>query len=96
MEFSRQEYSGGLPFPTPEDLPYPGIELMTPMPPVLAGGFFAAEPPRKPHFEWKTFLMTSSFFFFLILPGENHNSKRYMHPSVHCSAIYNSSDMETT
>ena len=27
MEFSRQEHWSGLPFPSPEDLPYPGIEL---------------------------------------------------------------------
>ena len=27
---------------------------------------------------------------------ENHNSKRYMHPNVHCSTIYNSQDMEAT
>ena len=27
MEFSRQEYCSGLPFPSPEDLPDPGIEL---------------------------------------------------------------------
>ena len=27
-------------------------------------------------------------------PGENHNSKRYKHPSVHCNTIYNSQDME--
>ena len=26
MEFSRQEYWNGLPFPSPEDLPDPGIE----------------------------------------------------------------------
>ena len=26
MEFSRQEYWSGLPFPTPGDLPHPGIE----------------------------------------------------------------------
>ena len=26
MEFFRQEHWGGLPFPTPEDLPYPEIE----------------------------------------------------------------------
>ena len=37
MEFSWQEYCSGLPFPTPEDLPNPGIE---PMSPALAGGFF--------------------------------------------------------
>ena len=26
---------------------------------------------------------------------ENHNSKRYMNPNIHCSTIYNSQDMET-
>ena len=25
---------------------------------------------------------------------EHHNSKRYMHPSVHCSTVYNSQNME--
>ena len=30
------------------------------------------------------------------IPGENHNSKRYMHPNVHCSVVYNSQDMEET
>ena len=28
------------------------------------------------------------------LSSENHNLKRYMSPSVHCSTIYNSQDME--
>ena len=41
MEFSRQEYWSGEPFPTPEDLPDPGIELVSP---ALAGGFFTTEP----------------------------------------------------
>ena len=27
---------------------------------------------------------------------ENHTLKRYMHPDVHCSSIYNSQDMEAT
>ena len=26
----------------------------------------------------------------------NHNSKRYRHPNIHCSTIYNSQDMEAT
>ena len=30
MEFSRQEYWNGLPFPTPGDLPNPGIEPRSP------------------------------------------------------------------
>ena len=30
MRFSRQEYWSGLPFPSPEDLPDPGIEHWSP------------------------------------------------------------------
>ena len=45
MGFPRQEYWSGLPFPSPGDLPDPGIELMSP---VLAGRFFSTEPPGKP------------------------------------------------
>ena len=30
MEFSRQEYWSGLPFPSPGDLPDPGIEPVSP------------------------------------------------------------------
>ena len=37
MEFSRQEYWSGLPFPSSEDLPNPGIESVFP---ALSGGFF--------------------------------------------------------
>ena len=32
MEVFRQEYLSGLPFPTPRDLPDPGIELVSLMP----------------------------------------------------------------
>ena len=39
MEFARQEYCSGLPFPTPGDLPKPGIELQSPGSPTLIGGF---------------------------------------------------------
>ena len=37
---SRQEYSTGLPFLSPGDLPDPGIEPMSFKSPVLTGGFF--------------------------------------------------------
>ena len=43
MGFSRQEWSG-LSFPSPGDLPDPGIESASP---ALAGRFFTAEPPGK-------------------------------------------------
>ena len=37
---SRQDYWSGLPFPSPGDLPDPGIEPMSLESPALAGGFF--------------------------------------------------------
>ena len=45
MDFSRQEIWSGLPFPTPEDLPDPEIELMSP---ALTGRLFTTAPPGKP------------------------------------------------
>ena len=39
--FPRQEYWSGLPFPSPGDLPDPGLE---PGSAELAGGFFSSEP----------------------------------------------------
>ena len=44
MGFSRQEYLSGLPFPSPGDLPDPGIE---PMSPALQANSLASEPPVK-------------------------------------------------
>ena len=49
MGFPRQEYCCGLPFPSPGDLPYSGIESMSPMFPAMAGGFFTTEPPGNPY-----------------------------------------------
>ena len=44
MEFSRQEYWSGLPFPTPEDLPDPGIKPKSLASPSLAGRLFNTAP----------------------------------------------------
>ena len=44
MRFSRQEYWSGLPFPSPGDLPYPGIE---PGSPALQADALLSEPPGK-------------------------------------------------
>ena len=48
MEFARQEYWSGLPFPTPGDLSDPGIEPLSPESPALAGRYFTTEPSGKP------------------------------------------------
>ena len=42
MGFSRQEYWSGLPCPSPEDLPDPGIKPWSFMSPALTGGFFTS------------------------------------------------------
>ena len=46
MGFSRQEYWSGFPFPSPGDLPDPGIE---PRSPALQADALTSEPPEKPH-----------------------------------------------
>ena len=45
MGFSRQEFWSGLPFPSPGDLPDPGIE---PWSPSLQAGVLPSEPPGSP------------------------------------------------
>ena len=47
--FSRQEYWSGLPFPSPGDLPDPGMETVSLVSRALPSGFFTAEPPGKPN-----------------------------------------------
>ena len=45
MEFSRQEYWSGFPFPFPGDLPDPRLK---PRSPALQAGALPSEPPEKP------------------------------------------------
>ena len=45
MEFSRQEYWSGLPFPSPRDLPSAGIK---PGSPALQADTLLSEPPGNP------------------------------------------------
>ena len=46
---SRQEYWSGLPFPSPGDLPNPGIELRSP---ALQADTLPSEPPGKPIYNY--------------------------------------------
>ena len=61
MGFSRQEYWSGLPFPSPGDLPNPGIE---PWSPTLQADALTSEPPGKPmrvyNSHWFTAILKSS------------------------------------
>ena len=65
MGFSRQEHWSGLPFPSPGDLPDPGIE---PRSPALQADILTSEPPGKPltylqiH-NLNTHTLSSSLFF---------------------------------
>ena len=47
MGFPWEEYWSGLPFPSLEDLPDPGIK---PTSPEFAGRIFTTEPPGKPKY----------------------------------------------
>ena len=48
MEFSRQEYWNGWPFPSPGDLPNPGIKPVSLVSPALAGKFSTSWATGKP------------------------------------------------
>ena len=48
MGFPRQEHWNGLPFPSPGNLPDPGIKPKFPVSPALAVGFSIPELPGKP------------------------------------------------
>ena len=60
MGFPRQEYWSGLPFPSPGDLPNPGIESAYL---ALAGRFFTYEPPEKPSWLILEFTLWSIQFY---------------------------------
>ena len=47
MEFSKQEYWSGFPFPPPGNLPNPGVEPASPMFPALQVDSLPTEPSGK-------------------------------------------------
>ena len=61
MEFFRQEYWNGLPFPSPGDLPDPGIEPASLKSPALVGSLPLMPPGKLP-------TLIIIFFFFQITP----------------------------
>ena len=73
--FPRQEYWSGLPFPSPGNIPDPGIK---PMSLTLAGRFFTTEPPEKAQSRTQSsviviFLYSFLYFYnFFLLMGMNH------------------------
>ena len=63
MEFSRQEYWSGLPFPSPGNVPNPGIK---PRSPTLQADSLPTEPPEKPTWGHRS----------IIIQNKQANSKR--------------------
>ena len=66
MEFSRQEYWSGLPFPSPGDFPDPGIE---PGSPELQADSLPSEPPGKPLTKFLVANSKKSLWFNAAVPG---------------------------
>ena len=60
MAFSRQEYWSGLPFPSPEDLPDPGIK---PGSPAFQADSLPSEPQAKPYV-----IRVNLYFLFYNIP----------------------------
>ena len=50
LKFPRQAYWSGLPFPSPGDLPDPGIESMSPVSPALQADSLPLSHPRSPYY----------------------------------------------
>ena len=81
MDFPRQEDWSGLPFLPPGNLPDPGIEPESPIPPTLAGGLFTTEPPRKSqkyHSEHHSILMSPALDRYLLRTA-NPDIERTVH-----------------
>ena len=78
MEFSRQEYWSGLPFPSPGDLPYSGIEPRSPTLQVDSLPAELAEPQGKS----KTTGMGSLSLLQRIFPTQESNQGL-----LHCRQI---------
>ena len=65
MEFCRQEYWSGFPFPTPQDLPFPGIEPGCLGSSALEGGFFTSAPSGK-HIKYWLYSLCCTIYPFIL------------------------------
>ena len=62
MGFSSQQHWNGLPFPSPGDLPNPGIKLASLASPALAGSFFTTSATWESQSAPLPILITSSYY----------------------------------
>ena len=83
----QEEYWSGLPFPSPGDLPNPGIKSMSPE---LTGKFFITEPPGKPHIYIHTYIHIYIWTMWICYLFKNINNcwqvatLKYIHVSLSC------------
>ena len=86
MEFSRQEYWSGLPFPSPGDLPDSGIE---PGSPAVQADALSSEPPGKP-MTWGMLKIKNTCFaemlFFMLWGHQGQSLGHDWPPAVTCLA----------
>ena len=82
LECPRQEYWSGLPFPSPGDLPDPGIEPMSLMFPALAGGFFTTSAT------WEALVSYPQAFTGLPWSGQHGASHLWGHNRILRHTVY--------
>ena len=79
MEFSREEYWSGLPFPSQGELPDPGIERRSP---ALQAEVLPSEPPGKPDSdEYQPCTLLSIFVSTLLLNLQNKLKSKIKQPA---------------
>ena len=79
MEFSRQEYWSGLQFPSPGDLPDPGIKSRSP---TLQADSLPSKPPGKPLNHWTTWVFRD-FEASVDIDGKHSCQRKYGNQSPH-------------
>ena len=87
MEFPRQEYWSGVSFPSPGDLPHPGIKSISFKSPVLAGKAGSLVRPKKPSLYITLRQVPKKDFFPLFFKSFVTIFER-VHPTSHFSNWY--------
>ena len=87
MGFSRQEYWSGLPFPSPEDLPNPGIE---PGSPALQADALSSEPGKT----YEGLFIAPLLFYTIISLYNKHANNPNVHEERWANKLWHSHTME--
>ena len=82
MGLPRQEYWRGLPFPSPGDLPDPGIKPESPVSPALAGEFFTIWATREVLIQKVSSIQREVFVFPMRMPKQVTHFRKSYHSHV--------------